>query len=68
MSANQQSQGGRKAPPVQTTLVRLDADQFAKLAARFPPCVAGPNTSPIQAGELIGIQRVLNVLREGWVV
>ena len=66
MSANQISNGGRSSPPTQRTLVRLDADQLAKLIAQFPPCTTGPSTSPIQAGELIGIQRVLQVLREGW--
>ncbi len=47
---------------------RLDSDQYAKLAKALPQLAVTNDTSAHQAGFQLGIQLVLQKLREGWVV
>jgi hypothetical protein len=47
---------------------RLDSDQYTKLAKSLPQLAVTNDTSAHQAGFQLGIQLVLQKLREGWVV
>lgn len=47
-------------------VVRLQVDQYNKLASVLPKIAATAN--PIEAGYHLGIQKVLEVLRTGWTI
>lgn len=49
-------------------VVRLSQEMMAKLEQQLRPPITTSNTTPIEAGEIIGIQRVLKLLRDGWVI
>ena len=50
------------------TLTRLNQEVYAALEKQLPQPHIDPNTSPQQAGFLLGVQAVLKKLREGYVV
>lgn len=50
------------------TLYRLDSDQYKELVRQLPKPIPSENTTDIQAGYLLGIQHVLDKLREGFVI
>jgi hypothetical protein len=66
MSANKPIPGGRTPPPIQ--LVRLTEEQVQALERQLTPCDTNSQTTPIQAGQIIGVQMTLRALRKGWVV
>lgn len=66
MSATIKPTGGRTPPPV--SLVRLSEEQVQALERQLTPCATNHQTTPIQAGQIIGVQEVLRALRKGWVV
>lgn len=49
--------------------VRLSPHALAALERRFPPPLLGNDSNdPMYVGQIIGIQRVLKELRDGWTV
>lgn len=46
---------------------KLNEDQIAALRRHFPMTQPLATTSPIQAGYALGVEAVLEVLRNGWV-
>lgn len=52
-------------PPV--TVLRLQADAYAQLARQCTAIAVNNDTSPLQAGFQLGVQHVLQKLREGFV-
>lgn len=57
----------RKPSQKTREVVRLTADVYKSLERELPAPGVGATTTDIQAGEQIGIQRVLRLLREGFV-
>lgn len=51
-----------------TEIARLGSDEYAALAAQFPPLLVVSNTTDLQAGYLLGVQAVLEKLRQGFVI
>ena len=51
-----------------TKRVRLHPDEYQKLAREFPNPIVTETTTAHQAGYLLGIQAVLQKLREGYTV
>lgn len=52
-----------------TQVIKLTAHSLAALERQFPkPMLGNDPNDALYAGQLIGIQRVLDVLRTGWVV
>lgn len=51
-----------------TKRVRLAPDEYRQLARKFPDPVVTENTTAHQAGYLLGVQAVLQKLREGYVI
>lgn len=49
-------------------LVRLDPDAYKALESKLTPPVVTSSTTDLQAGAQLGIQTVLKLLREGYVV
>ena len=49
-------------------VVLLARPVYLKLEALLPQPVINPNTTDLQAGYALGVQRVLQLLREGYVV
>lgn len=68
MSANNQTTGGRPPPPTQQQLVRLTQDQYAALERLAAPVALNNQSTDLLAGQIIGEQRILQILRKGWVV
>lgn len=51
------------------TVVRLSPDQLAEVRKRVggpASCIVGAQTTDIQAGYMLGINHVLNILAEGF--
>lgn len=48
--------------------VRLDEDELARLRGRLPRPVVTADTTAHQAGYQLGIQHVLELLRDGWTI
>ena len=57
-----------ESKPQERQIIRLDRETYDALARQFGNPVATASTTPIQAGYLMGVQDVLRVLREGFVV
>jgi len=55
-------------PTKANLLYRLTEDQYAQLERQLPQPVISAHTTDLQAGHLLGIQQVLNILRKGFVV
>jgi hypothetical protein len=55
-------------PPAIRGIERLDAQSIRALEKALPKPVINSNSSPQETGYLLGIQLVLNKLREGWLV
>lgn len=51
-----------------TSKVRLDPDEYERLEQMFPAPELNTGHDGVMAAHLLGIQRVLAVLREGWVI
>lgn len=51
-----------------TTFTRMSLDVYAQLERQLRPPLTTSQTSVLEAGEIIGIQRVLKLLREGFVI
>jgi histidinol dehydrogenase len=49
------------------TVTRLDPETFAALVRALPSIAVGGQTTELQAGYQLGIQHVLNLLRDGYV-
>lgn len=49
-------------------ILRLDGDSYAALAAKFGPPLVTDKTSDLQAGFQLGVQAVLEALRQGFVI
>lgn len=47
---------------------RLTADAYKQLVAQVPGIAVTNETSPMQAGYQLGVQRVLELLRKGFVI
>lgn len=50
------------------TMYRLNKEQYDQLVRQLPKPIPSENTTDIQAGYLLGIQFVLDKLREGYVI
>lgn len=62
-------QSGTPSADNTQSVIRLAPHSLAKLEAKFPkPMIGNDPNDPIFVGQLIGIQRVLEVLRTGWTV
>jgi len=48
--------------------IRLHPDELDRLARRLPRPVVSAETTDLQAGYQLGVQYVLELLREGWVI
>lgn len=48
--------------------IRLEADAYKSLVAKCPQIAVNNDTSPMQAGFQLGVQYVLKMLREGYVI
>ena len=51
-----------------TEIVRLNPDMYDKLEKSLPQPACSTDATPQQVGYLLGIQHVLRVLRQGWIV
>lgn len=52
-----------------TEVMRLTKEQYAQLVKQLPGSVAvTAETTPMQAGYMLGVQTVLKLLREGYVI
>lgn len=49
-------------------MVRLSEEVYNQLVKKLPPPVVSDSTSAHHAGYLLGVQHVLKLLREGYVV
>ena len=58
---------GRTAPPAQH-IVRLSQEQYAALEKQALPLVMNTQSTDLLAGQIVGEQRILQILRKGWVV
>lgn len=47
---------------------RLDSDSYAALASKFGPPLVTDKTTDLQAGYQLGVQAVLEALRQGFVI
>jgi hypothetical protein len=54
--------------PHVTEVVILNKDIYKKLEAQLPAPAPSATTTDIQAGYMLGVQYVLKVLREGFVI
>lgn len=57
-------------PSKQTIILRLDRQQYKALVAKLPGTIINhsqPN-DPVSVGYKLGVQHVLELLREGWVM
>lgn len=48
--------------------IRLSKDELQALQRKLPRPAVTDQTTDLQAGYLLGIQHVIEVLRDGWVV
>jgi len=48
--------------------VRLDAEELDALRRKLPRPAVTADTTPLQAGYQLGVQQVLELLRDGWVI
>lgn len=48
--------------------VRLDPEELDALRRKLPRPAVTADTSPLQAGYQLGVQQVLELLRDGWVI
>lgn len=48
--------------------VRLDQQELDELRRRLPRPAVTADTTPLQAGYQLGVQQVLELLRDGWVI
>ena len=48
--------------------VRLDLEELDALRRRLPRPAVTVDTTPLQAGYQLGVQQVLELLRDGWVI
>lgn len=55
-------------PPALRGIERLDAQSMRALEKSLPQPVLNSSSTPQETGYLLGIQVVLNKLREGWLV
>lgn len=53
--------------PPPSTVIRLQADAYAQLSRQCSTIAVNNETSPLQAGFQLGVQHVLQKLREGFV-
>lgn len=53
---------------MQVQTVRLDAEQYEALVKTVPGISVGKDTTELQAGIQLGVQLVLQKLREGFVI
>lgn len=49
-------------------IIRLESDQYRELARKFPTPFVNNETTAHQAGYQLGVQAVLQALREGFVI
>lgn len=49
-------------------ITRLDKDVYEALVKRLPGIGVGTDTTELQAGYQLGVQHVLAILREGFVI
>lgn len=48
--------------------VRLDPEELDALRRRLPRPAVTADTTPLQAGYQLGVQQVLELLRDGWTI
>ena len=50
------------------TVIRLDQEAYTQLSKQLGGIGVGQDTTPLQAGYMLGVQEVLRKLREGFVI
>ncbi|KWI10922.1 hypothetical protein BGV51_28185 [Burkholderia ubonensis] len=67
-SISKHNKDAQQEPALNQVVVRLDAEMLRRLEEQLPKPLVNSTTTDLMAGYALGVQAVLQKLREGYVV